>query len=373
MVITLSWSPSVLLLLAFVDEAPMTPARVRRWLVAPARRLWQRWQPPARSPRAALRPVRADVCDTPPRSGAAPSPAAGPSGTNAHPGAVLGLNLVGYPRAELGVGEALRSMARACHAVGLPFALVDVGEQSPHRQEDDSIVALARPGPFAVDMLYVNADQAVRTAQTLQDRGVPRAGLRLGFWHWEQPVLPARLHAAFSEVDEVWVPSRFVHDAVAPVAPVPVFTVPHAVAPHATPGLTRARVGLPDDGLRVLVMYDFHSYQARKNPRAAIEAFRRAAARHPSLTLVVKTINGASHPQALADLRRWLADLPRVHVIDEFLSRQQTWDLQSQCDVLLSLHRAEGFGLAPAEMMALGKPVVATGWSANMDFMTPEN
>jgi glycosyltransferase involved in cell wall biosynthesis len=60
-------------------------------------------------------------------------------------------------------------------------------------------------------------------------------------------------------------------------------------------------------------------------------------------------------------------------VIDDFLTRQQVWDLQSCCDMLISLHRAEGFGLAPAEMMYLGKPVVATGWSANMDFMNAEN
>jgi glycosyltransferase involved in cell wall biosynthesis len=89
--------------------------------------------------------------------------------------------------------------------------------------------------------------------------------------------------------------------------------------------------------------------------------------------LVVKTINGKHHPEAEAELRAGLASLPHVAVIDTFLTRQQTWDLQSCCDMLVSLHRAEGFGLAPAEMMYLGKPVVATGWSANTDFMNHEN
>ena len=36
---------------------------------------------------------------------------------------------------------------------------------------------------------------------------------------------------------------------------------------------------------------------------------------------------------------------------------------------MLSLHRAEGFGLVLAEAMLLGKPVIATGWSGNMGFM----
>ena len=100
---------------------------------------------------------------------------------------------------------------------------------------------------------------------------------------------------------------------------------------------------------------------------------RQAVRQCPDIDLVIKTINSGHHADAHAALRESVADLPHVHFIDEFLTRQQTWDLQSSCDMLLSLHRAEGFGLAPAEMMRLGKPVVATGWSANMDFMTFEN
>lgn len=88
---------------------------------------------------------------------------------------------------------------------------------------------------------------------------------------------------------------------------------------------------------------------------------------------MLKTINSEHHKEAYAELKESVADLPHVYFIDEFFSRQKTWDLQSCCDILLSLHRAEGFGLAPAEMMYLGKPVIATGWSGNMDFMTHEN
>ena len=39
----------------------------------------------------------------------------------------------------------------------------------------------------------------------------------------------------------------------------------------------------------------------------------------------------------------------------------------------MSLHRSEGFGLTLAEAMALGKPVIATQYSGNTDFMTPTN
>ena len=42
--------------------------------------------------------------------------------------------------------------------------------------------------------------------------------------------------------------------------------------------------------------------------------------------------------------------------------------LTEACDVFLSLHKAEGFGMGMAEAMSQGKPVVATNWSANTEF-----
>jgi len=112
-------------------------------------------------------------------------------------------------------------------------------------------------------------------------------------------------------------------------------------------------------------MFNFYSCYQRKNPHAAIAAFRSAAEQISSLRLVVKTQNGSKMPSEFAELKELLRDIPNAILIDDSFSRQQTWDLESCCDMLLSLHRAEGFGLGPAEMMLLGKPVIATGWSAS--------
>ena len=43
------------------------------------------------------------------------------------------------------------------------------------------------------------------------------------------------------------------------------------------------------------------------------------------------------------------------------------------CDAYVSLHRSEGTGLTITDAMALGKPVIATSWSGNMDFMDVSN
>ena len=361
-------------LLRLANEVQFTPSLLKRCVIGPFEglfsRLGRRWaflayRPPGpqyhfavEDTHIVLRPQR--VSTAPPlKPGKLPC--------------LSGINLVGYVRAELGVGEAARSFARACDAAGIAFSVTDVGYQSQNLQRDDSIVSRATGKHFPIDLLYVNADQTSATTQQLQASGRQQPAYTIGFWHWEQPELPPHLHAAFAHVDEVWVPSTFVQDAVAAVSPVPVFKVPHALDFWPSPGASRQQFGLPSGQMLVLVMYDFHSYQFRKNPQAAIAAFRLAAKRNPELGLVIKTINSQHHPEAFAELQAEVRDLPQVTFINDFLTRQQTWDLQSCCDILLSLHRAEGFGLVPAEMMHLGKPVVATGWSANMDFMNVRN
>lgn len=284
-----------------------------------------------------------------------------------------GINLIGYLAAELGLGEAARSLAQACMAAEIPFSATDVGFQSQNLQRDTRLLDHAVPDRFSIDLMYVNADQTAATAHHLKSEGRPPAHYKIGYWHWEQPQLPASALGAFSHVDEVWVPSTFVHDAIAPFSPVPVVKIPHAISFAPSAGASRSQFGLPVDKLLALVMYDFHSYQHRKNPQAALAAFRQAAGHRTDAVLVIKTINGQHHQPAREALKDSVSDMPQVIFIDEFFTRQQTWDLQACCDILISLHRAEGFGLAPAEMMFLGKPVIATGWSANTDFMTADN
>jgi glycosyltransferase involved in cell wall biosynthesis len=47
--------------------------------------------------------------------------------------------------------------------------------------------------------------------------------------------------------------------------------------------------------------------------------------------------------------------------------------LFSVCDAYVSLHRSEGFGITAAEAMCMGKPVIATDYAGNTDFMNVSN
>jgi glycosyltransferase involved in cell wall biosynthesis len=152
--------------------------------------------------------------------------------------------------------------------------------------------------------------------------------------------------------------------------------MPHAIAferPRAPRASLRALFGLPATSFLFLCMFDLNSYTARKNPGAAIEAFRRSGLAGRGAALVIKVHNADGNPADYESLAAAVRDLPGTILISRTLSRADVYALEEACDCLVSLHRSEGFGLAIAECMYLGKPVIATGWSATSEYLNSLN
>jgi glycosyltransferase involved in cell wall biosynthesis len=149
--------------------------------------------------------------------------------------------------------------------------------------------------------------------------------------------------------------------------------MPHGVEVTELTPFSLSTLGVPAGRFVFLLMFDFDSFVERKNPLAAIEAFRRAFRRDDGATLLIKTTSGSRHPSAFAELRALVSAEPHALLVDRTLPRGELNGLIAACDAVVSLHRAEGFGLVLAEAMELGKPVVATGWSGNVDFMNAGN
>jgi glycosyltransferase involved in cell wall biosynthesis len=197
-------------------------------------------------------------------------------------------------------------------------------------------------------------------------------GSRIGVWAWETDTIPKSWRRAFEFVDEIWVNSSFMAQNIAPAAPVPVVALPPPVEPPPAPA-TAHRLGLPDDDFLFLFMFDYLSTVQRKNPIGLIEAFKSAFAVGEGPRLLLKTINAPLRPMDEEHVL-WAADgRPDIHVIDRSLSGEQRDGLIEGCDCYVSLHRSEGFGLTLAEAMAVGKPVIATGYSGNLEFMDEQN
>lgn len=284
----------------------------------------------------------------------------------------LGLNIAGFLTAELGVGESARCMVRAADVAGLPTALVPLKLHCKNPLGDRTFAArLQDDNPHRVNVVHLDPP-----ASRDLDHHHPtfRAGkYNIAYWAWELPEFPDSWVPACAYFDEIWCPSDFVREAIALKAPLPVITMPHAISFPPPPADGRAHFGLPAEPFLFLVLYDLNSYTARKNPQAAIAAFRRSGLAGHGAALVIKVHNVAGNEADFARLQADVADLPGTVLLTETLSREDVYRLQAACDCYVSLHRSEGFGLAVAECMLLGKPVIATDWSATAEFLDATN
>ena len=206
---------------------------------------------------------------------------------------------------------------------------------------------------------------------------LPRGALRgrriIGFWAWELPSVPPLWDDGARFVHEVWAPSRFTAEALERLAPGRVRVVPYPIAEVDLPAEGgRADFGLPEGVFIVTTIFNLASSMARKNPLGAIAAFKAAFGARRDWLFVLKLSHVEAYAEDLALIRGAIGDAPNIRLMTETISEAQLRGLIRLSDVVLSLHRAEGFGLVPATAMLLGRAVVATGWSGNMDFMSEE-
>jgi glycosyltransferase involved in cell wall biosynthesis len=279
-----------------------------------------------------------------------------------------GYLVAGYMKAELGVGEGARLMVECLDAAGLPYSTFAI-TRTLSRQEHTFVGGGEGTRDFDVNLLCVNADQVPVIASTLGP-GFFAGRHTVGQWAWELEEFPDRWSSSFGLVDEIWAVSEFSRKAIAANTDKPVYAVPHAIVePHVAPGVDRAELGVPDDRCVFLFCLDLLSVLERKNPLGLIEAYQQAFGPDDGAALVLKVINGDLAIADLERLRLAVGSRDDIILLDGYLPTDHVSALMALSDCYVSLHRSEGFGLTMAEAMALGKPVIATGYSGNLDFM----
>jgi glycosyltransferase involved in cell wall biosynthesis len=280
------------------------------------------------------------------------------------------LTVAGFFTAATGLGSATRRLTEGLRQAGLDPVAVDLTRALRQR-------AGATPPPPAVPvpegpgtlLVHVNGPMLPWALFALGRRAV--AGKRvIAVWNWELPELPADWSRGFAACHEIWVGSHFVAEACRRPGGPPVRVVPYPVPQPEPAPLGRAAFDLPEAAFVSLVVFDATSSLARKNPAGAIAAHRLAFGDRPDRILVLKTHATAEAGPAWAAVASEAAASPNIRILDRHLSRAELWALMAASDAVVSLHRSEGFGFAIAEAMALGRAVVATGWSGNVDFMT---
>jgi glycosyltransferase involved in cell wall biosynthesis len=275
-----------------------------------------------------------------------------------------------------GLGQSARLAAAALRSSGYRVLGLDLCRFFP---EGEANIAHGLPdarshrGPAHL-LLVINAPFAPYALAKLGDAFLQDKFVT-GYWAWELQRLPESWQRGFAAVHDIAVPSAFTAMAVSAYASGKTVRVcPHPVALDHPP-LSRGRTGAASLGspFTVISTVSFASCFERKNPLALIRAFRIAFGDRGDRLLKLH-IPGAEHfPAGRAAVVQAIGGAPNIQVRWGALSRSDLFQWWGRADAYALLHRAEGFGLPLAEAMAAGIPVVATGWSGNMDFMTHEN
>jgi len=285
-----------------------------------------------------------------------------------------GINLVGFLRSEIGLGESMRLAARSLSEAGVPFCMIDYKEQVSLGMGDTTWVHKESEQPhYRVNVFHMNAD-AMPHIHRYFGHSLWHERYNIGVWHWELPEFPMQFVDGFHFVQELWAPSTYIQQVMAKPGRVPVVYIPHGIHVNVDPALGRDYFGLPRDKFLFYVMYDAQSHTQRKNPHGAIQAFASAFKRNDSrVGLVLKVNNRLAREEDFAPVAAMLEGRDNVYLIDRIMRRVEVNSLLQATDCYVSLHRAEGFGLGLAEAMFLGKPVIGTNWSGNTDFMNGDN
>jgi len=285
-----------------------------------------------------------------------------------------GALLIGYPKAELGMGEHVRLTARSFNTESIPFGIYNFDKDIAARQDDNRYDALITTSAnYKANIFHINADQ-MEVAKSILGAEMFDGKYNIGYWAWELSIFPDAWMSALDMVDEIWAPSRFIQQAISEKAKCPVVWMPLAVElDDPDTRFDRSYFNLPSNDYLFVFYFDFASFGSRKNPYAVIEAFRKAFPKmNDKAGLVIKVMGQKWHKEEIGMLQNEIEHDPRMVILDKVLSHQEMAGLINTCNAFVSLHRSEGFGRGLAEAMYFGKPVIATNYSGNTDFMRPD-
>ena len=291
----------------------------------------------------------------------------------------FGVNVSGLIRSEKGLGTAVRSDIEALKAARIPYILnniTDLGSTNVDKTFND----FSGENNYLFNLIHVNPDVFVNFANEA-NRPYFEGHYNIGYWVWELDIFPEEWVRFADYLDEIWTPSDFsfqaISKAILKTAKIPVTKIPHCISlsPDNIPiGKEAARRGLniAADIFMFLFIFDFQSEIERKNPFAVVEAFKKAFSLTDKAMLFLKTSHSEFNKKEFYRLLNAVKGY-NITIADSVFTKEQIYSLMNACDCYVSLHRSEGFGLTAAEAMALGKPVIATGYSGNMDFMNQDD
>jgi glycosyltransferase involved in cell wall biosynthesis len=279
---------------------------------------------------------------------------------------------IGYAEAALGLGEVFRNMLTALDSAGMPFAIYPFNKDVETRRIGPFLESrYDRDGVYDINVAFIATNQLPHYFSEL---GKQVNGTRYNILqtYWELAEAPLAWLPLLERVDELWVPNSYVENAFRRIFHRKITVIPAIVNVNRKQNYAREYFDLEDDRFYFIFSFDYYSETTRKNPLGVALAFGCA---FPDPKVKVGLLIKSTGPEELDPIvSRQLKNIStidkRVRVLDCSINRDEMLSLIDDCDCYVSLHRSEGFGLGMAEALALGKPVIATGYSGNLDFLT---
>ena len=292
----------------------------------------------------------------------------------------LTVNVWGHLSGGFGLGEGARCTVRSLKEAGIRVQLRDlplVTHPNDHNLTE-SRQTLHNLYPAAIDLIHTNPN-ILQATDGLREKLELHAPLRIGFWAWELEDFPIGWESGFAGLDQIWCPSSFTATSIGNCSPVPVTPLPHLINWQQAKRIQQKRTKRNrNHPITCFFACDLWSTLGRKNPEGVISVFQEAfpkmgstATKPHEARLLLKLSSTDQFPELTNRLMEKIQGDSRIVVITDHLSAEEMVNLWSSVDILIHLHRSEGFGLLMAEAMAAGIPVIATGYSGNLDYMRP--
>ncbi|MDB2331205.1 glycosyltransferase [Alteromonas sp.] len=271
-----------------------------------------------------------------------------------------GVNLVGYSRGRLGLGEDIRSYAALLDHVGENYSVVHIGHPSDdpvnHKHVNENPVTYDR------SIFFLNALE-LKKCIAIYDDFSSSFGRSVAVPPWELTESPSEWREILRNFEQVWGISHFTTAALEQVHENARYSAPVVLSPQKKAIVNKRNTYKP---FRFLFIFDAASFIARKNPIAVIEAFQLAFARFENVELVIKVSN-VTNSETWSTVERSAASDSRIKLVSSLLTDKELDALWSSADCYVSLHRSEGLGRTIAEAILRKIPVIATNWSGSVD------
>lgn len=275
---------------------------------------------------------------------------------------MIGVNLVGYTKRKLGIGEAFMLNIEAFKTTNIPFRIYDV-------ETSECVVGNDIQTEYSINLFQISPQSILIIHKNFKEDFYEKK-YNILFAAWESEYVPHDVRDNVSFFDEIWCPSKFCQSILSRYFQGSVINIPHPVQINTDDLKNTESLIYNKSKISFLTIFDYNSSIERKNILGLLESFQKAfGTTNDNTELIIKATNSKRNKEAKRQIEKKLSEMNYVKVIDCYMSRVDLNQLIYDCDSYISLHRSEGFGLTIAEAMFLQKPVIATGYSGNMEYM----